>query len=629
MHKPIALLSTPWPLFNRPSIQLGALKSYIRKSISHCVVDAYHTYFKVAEDIGYDLYKQISERTWLSESLYAAILYPERKERIEQLWRKQTSRFPLLRLTDFHELCRRLKQITDQFIDGEDWDRYFLLGFSICFGQLTSSIYFIRQIKRRTSSAKVVVGGSHCAGKMGESLLNVFQEIDYIIQGEGERPLVHLIRSLEAYPEQKGLLVIPGLLSRGERHSEIELSQVRHLDELPIPDYTEYFGLLRSLNTAKQFLPKIPMEISRGCWWRKSTTKKAISGCAFCNLNIQWRGYRSKSHHKVAAELDSLTDRFQVLSISFVDNLLPRKDLKVLFKGLGALGKDFRFFGELRALAPPDVLAAMGDAGMGEVQVGIEALSTSLLRRLNKGTSAIDNVEIMKHCETLGLPDLTGNLILNFPTSDEADVSETLSALEFVYPFRPLKPVPFSLGYGSPVYKNPKFYGLSRVRNHPFYAYLFPAKILSGLTLMTQTYQGGARRQNQLWKPVKEKLDEWSRNYLELHRAPGCDPILSYRDGRRFLIIRERRPGTQTMTHRLVGTSRKIYLFCQTQRSLRELLSRFPGFGEDKILSFLKMMVEKRLVFREQNHFIGLAVPANPSDKVPESLPSGSYPSKG
>ena len=221
----------------------------------------------------------------------------------------------------------------------------------------------------------------------------------------------------------------------------------------------------------------------------------------------------------------------------------------------------------------------------------------------------MDNMEIMKNCESQKLPDLTGNLILNFPSSDEQDTAETIRNLEFALPFKPLKGIPFWLGYGSPVWQMPSAYGIKRVGNHPFYRHLFPPEVLCNLNLIVQGYQGGVRRQLRLWNPVKKKLKEWKDGYYRLHEAPASGPILSYRDGGDFMIIRQRLDKRNDMTHRLKDTSRKIYLFCETQRSLPEILSRFPGFSEDKIKPFLRMMVHKRLMFEEKDRYLSLAVP--------------------
>ncbi len=607
--KSIVLLSTPWPLFNRPSVQIGSLKAFVRHDQPEIGVDAKHIYLSVAEGIGYDLYGHISDRTWLAESPYAALLYPNRLSKVERFWKKRTAGVPVAEECDLGELCSRLKRISFRALDSEDWNRYMLAGFSICFGQLTSSLFFIREIKKLAPTLKIVVGGSACAGDLGVRLLHSFPEINFVIQGEGELPLARLVKSLIDNKEDSRDLFFPGLISSHKAPKDQTTSQVPNLDDLPIPEYEDYFNQLQSLGPEKKFLPRVPMEISRGCWWRKSIVTKGPSGCAFCNLNLQWQGYRAKSHKRAIAELDGLTHKHRILSVSFMDNLLPSKGLKALFEGIARLKKDFRLFTEIRATTTRDVLAAMGAAGMREVQVGVESLSTGLLYKLNKGTTTMDNMEIMKNCETPGLPNLTGNLILQFPSSDEQDVAETLSNLEFAMPFRPLKGIPFWLGYGSPVWQMPDAYGIKRLKNHPYYRHLFPKEIPGDLKFIIQGYQGGIRYQRRLWRPVREKIEEWRKNYFRLHELENSGPILSYQDGRDFMIIRQRRYKNHDMTHRLVNTSRKIYLFCQTQRSMQEICARFPGFGEDRVGPFLRMMAEKRLMFNEKDRYLSLAVP--------------------
>lgn len=606
MIRKVALLSTPWPLFNRPSIQLGTLKAYLQRELPELKVDAHHCYLAVAEAVGYDLYKVISERSWLSEACYAALLYPEREEVVQSFWKTQAR--DLNPNPNFKNLCRSLKEGSERVLRSVPWSSYPLIGFSICYGQLTSSLYFIKRIKKVSPHSRIVVGGSSCAGRMGESLLGVFPEIDFVVNGEGEIPLLRLVKSLSMSRRNQTDPSVPGLLTRSAGSAE-GFSQVARLDDLPSPDYTDYFESLKSLSGAERFLPKLPIEMSRGCWWVKSTIHRQAKGCAFCNLNLQWKGYRSKSLLKVVQEIDSLTDRYELLSVSFMDNLLPPKNLQSLFENLARLGKDFRIFAEIRATTSLDELLAMGAAGVAEVQVGIEALSTRLLGKLNKGTTAIQNMEIMKNCEGRNTPNLTSNLITHFPGSDEKDVEETLTTLQFTVPFRPLKATPFWLGYGSPVFSHAEAFGIRKVFNHPSYAYLFPRETLFRLHLMLQGYEGTIKKQQRLWAKVDGALNTWRTAYDDLHSPSNSDPILSYQDGGTFLIIRERRPAADDMTHRLRGSSRQIYLFCEKNRSLSEIAGRFPGFGQEKILPFLNLMVDKKLMFREGERFLSLAVP--------------------
>jgi hypothetical protein len=81
------------------------------------------------------------------------------------------------------------------------------------------------------------------------------------------------------------------------------------------------------------------------------------------------------------------------------------------------------------------------------------------------------------------------------------------------------------------------------------------------------------------------------------------------RDGDGFLIVRQRLLEEPTMTHRLEGASREVYLFCERARSLARISARFPGLGEDRLRGFLRMMVDKRLMFREGERYLSLAVP--------------------
>jgi len=252
---------------------------------------------------------------------------------------------------------------------------------------------------------------------------------------------------------------------------------------------------------------------------------------------------------------------------------------------------------------------------MREVQIGIEALSSRLLKKLHKGTSAIQNLEIMKNCEALGIRNIS-NLILQFPGSNEQDVAETLRTLEFALPFYPLKAVNFWLGLESPVWQYPKKFGIQAMYNHPNWSLLFPEDICRNLPLMIQAYRGDLTYQKKIWKPVKKKISDWHKQYTETQRGSSDTPILSFRDGRDFMIIRQKRFRTEPAVHRLVGVSRDIYLFCRKHRSIKAIFSAFSGISDDTILKFLQMMVDKKLMFAEKNRYLSLASAVTQKSKL-------------
>ena len=207
----LILISTPWPLYSRPSIQLGTLKAYLKSQVPDLKVQAHHFYLKLAETIDYPIYQTMSERTWLSETIYAALLFPERLKQIEKVYHKEAVGNPEARSMDFATLISRVSEVSDAFINGIDWTAFGLAGFSICFCQLTSTLYFIKRIKQRCADLPIVVGGSMFAGESIQNLFEMFPEIDFVINGEGELPLTQLVHFLKNSAPYKSTPLIPGI----------------------------------------------------------------------------------------------------------------------------------------------------------------------------------------------------------------------------------------------------------------------------------------------------------------------------------------------------------------------------------------------------------------------------------
>ena len=606
----VALVSVPWPLYNRPSIQLGTLKAYLKSRYPKLEVQAHHLYLKLAQVIGYETYNAISKRTWLAESIYGALLFPKRKDKIKKMFQREAKRYAMLGNVDFEALVTQIQDASKNLFQSVDWHRCDLVGFSISQCQLTATLFYIKCLKKAFPLLPIAVGGPMFSGNHAAGLLKNFPEVDMVINGEGEGPLAQIISLLGASEGRPDNLSIPGVVTKKNMGSTkpVGFDQLDHLRRLPPPDYDDYFSILKTSTPDHTFFPTLPLEISRGCWWRSKTPSSANNkGCAFCNLTLQWKGYRSKGVSQVVSEVDRLTSKYQTLSVAFTDNLLPARESKKIFMELAKLKKDLRLFGEIRATTSRPVLEAMKDAGTAEVQIGIEALSTSLLKKINKGTTAIQNLQIMKQCEELGISNIS-NLLVHVPSSGIEEVNETLRALDFALPFRPLKCVDFWLGLGSPIWQQAQSFGLKAIANHRNYGVLFPSHIFRSMPLMIQSYRGNLGFQRKAWRPVKSQVQTWKKFYFESRQHALDVPLLSFRDGREFLIIRQKRPGKAPLTHRLVATSRDIYLFCSTQRSFQRITSHFPKTSPDKIRSFLKMMVDKRLMFEEKDRYLSLAV---------------------
>jgi ribosomal peptide maturation radical SAM protein 1 len=603
--RPLMLIAAPWALFNRPSIQVASLKAFVQERFPQLPVQAAHLHLETATHLGYRLYQKVSEKSWVAEAVAASLLYPENSGEIEGLFLRESAGSRELRDVGLAGLATGLDTVIDRFLDSVPWSRFGLVGFSVSLCQTTSSLLLISRLKARHPSLPVVVGGSTFAGEHPETLSRIFPGINHLVRGEGENALAELVAH---YCQQEVVQATPKFSPSGA---------IVDLDTLPVPDFGEYFQFLKTLPESRRFFPLLPLEMSRGCRWQArydhqgGSENSGRGACAFCNLNLQWQGYRHKTAAKVATEISLLTKRHQVLSLAFMDNLLPPKEGDRLMQLLGGDGKDLQIFAEIRADTTADRLHTMYRAGVRSLQVGIEALSTSLLEKMGKGTSVMDNIEMMRHCEALAIPH-GGNLLLRFPGSDEDDVAQTLANLRRVWMFRPLLAVHFWLGLHSPVHDHPTTYGITPTGSHRHWKILLGKRLAGQLQLLIQGYRGQQRNQQRLWAPVATALKAWQQSYSALRGAGSVrnrSPILGYQDGGDFLILIERKMSGNHLTHRLPSTSRRIYLYCRTSRSRVQLQTAFAGVSSDRLDGFLAMMVDKGLMFEENKRYLSLAVP--------------------
>ncbi len=552
----------PWAIFNRPSIQLGALKAYLEtdKTIT---ADTFHPYLKVAKDIGIESYRSISKSIWAGEALYSPLVFPTQRAGAEKFFQQTVSNYQKPRL-DYQKLSERIELTMEHWFNSIDFSSYNLVGLSICFSQMFPSLFAAKKIKKAHPDVPIVFGGSTFGGKVGSSLLTQFPEIDYVIEGEGETSLMDLCH----YLAKKKAKLPQQILTRGSHYCQTDQTNLKDINLLPLPDYSDYFKELELHFPGQPFLPVLPVEFSRGCWWNK---------CSFCNLNNQWKGYRNKSGTRIYNELTHLSDMHRSLDFAFTDNALPPKQTDILFHKLSENPRDLSIFAEIRAISHPNKILAYRRGGLSRVQVGIESFSNSLLKKLAKGTDVINNVATMKYCSQYGIL-LEGNLITEFPGSTQQEVEETLKCLDFVLPFNPLSPAAFFLGMGSPIEQNPKKFGIKSTTHHYHYRNLFPKKYLTQLDLPIKTYRGDRVIQRQQWKPVVTKMKEWKS--FHKNRNNQEYPALSYRDGGTFLIIRQELLHGDALLHRLSGRSRDLYLYCEKIRTLENIQDHFPSIPQ-------------------------------------------------
>ncbi len=132
-------------------------------------------------------------------------------------------------------------------------------------------------------------------------------------------------------------------------------------------------------------------------------------------------------------------------------------------------------FYEVKADLNEEEIAVLAKSGVTQIQPGIEALATSTLKLMKKGTTVFQNLKLLKLCSLYGVQP-HWNLLLGFPGESEETYRkyvEMLPLLTHLHPPSGAYPVRFDRF--SPYYYQAESYGLD-LRPLDFYALIYPFK---------------------------------------------------------------------------------------------------------------------------------------------------------
>lgn len=597
------LVALPWAVFDRPSAALGALSAFLETHRPKLEVIQRHEYVTVAAELGFPSYDAIAHQAYaVGEILYCPLIYPELTDSVREYFVNSGEEllgkdFPktLECLTWDQAFYKIISCLTEQLqqtalsVSGAN-----VVAMTTCFGQLFANIALSRLIKQMDSRVVVILGGSTVSSEVGKSILEEYASIDLIVQGEGEKPLLSCLDALMQDRPPSG----PGIVSRKihkEKATCGEFSELGDLDELPIPGFHAYVE--KASTYGIDWI--LPIEGSRGCWWdRRAQTENPKSACYFCNLNVQWGRYREKTVSRIVSELEQQSEEYNNTRIFFLDNIIRAQGVSELAAGIEGLRCDFDIFYEARANLKPHELMDMWFAGLRCVQFGIEGLSTSFLQRVGKGTSLLQNLQVMKICFELGIVN-GANLIIDFPTSTQQEVDDTVRNIHrFAMHLEPCNVQHFHLGRGSTTFTLAEKFGITNLRNSDIFKAGIPKEVWDRIKLLDLSFSLGKDAVS--WLPVQEAVSTWKDKFQ------GFDsPLLYYRQGGGYLKIFDYRT-EDPKSIILEGIQADIYLYACQIRSLRDITNYVDV--ENKVAKeVLSVLVEENLMVQEGNKYLSLA----------------------
>ena len=492
-----------------------------------------------------------------------------------------------------------------------------VVGFTSMSGQHAASLALAARVKAALPGAYVVFGGPNCRGPMGAELLRSFPFVDAVADGESEDVLPALVRRRLTGEAVGGILGLHVRDATGDGDGKRvepagqEAAPVA-LDRLPWPDFEDYFARLAGGRLNGTFVPRLPFETSRGCWWG------AKSRCSFCGQASKDMAFRVKSSERALRELEALTERHPSCPVFVTDEIVPPTHLEDFFPALRTRIPDVEIvYLQARPTLGRRELRTLTESGVRRLEVGIESLSTQVLALMCKGTTALRCVQFLKWARELRL-DVVWNLLWGLPGEEPGEYERMAALVPLLAHLQPPHTVgAFRLDRFSPMFEDPTRFGLTDVRPYPAYGYVYdlPPEALARLSYSFRFSYRLPRRVSDYTAPLAAAVARWKEEFKR--------SSLTFVDQGDRLALVDHRPGfdREEMTV-LDGEHRALYLACdgvQSDHALAALLSHETGraVGVDEVASLLEPLVDDGLMLREGRSYLALGLPAGTLVETP------------
>ncbi len=609
----VALVNMPWGALERPALGISLLKAGLVAKGIDCEVRYLNMRF--ADLIGERQCRQITHElphiAFVGEWLFTEALYgpdPVRDAQfVEQILRRDW-RLADQRIAELFVVRSKIEEFLAEALDTHDWAGVDLVGFTSTFEQNMASLALAHRLKARHPRMRIAFGGANWESAMGEELHRAFPAVDFAMSGEADISFPMLVQALQARPRDQARLLaaIPGLVwrDRGRSIANGSGAPVKPMDELPIPDFSDYFHARERSPAAVQVAPVLLFETSRGCWWG------AKSHCTFCGLNGHTMAYRSKSAHRVLDELGALIAKWPCPTLEAVDNILDMKYFDTVLPALEKMTLPGPIFYEVKANMKRHHVAALQRAQVLRIQPGIESLSDHVLKLMRKGTTGLRNVQLLKWCREYRIA-VDWNLLYGFPGETDADYEAIMAMLPRIRHLQlPGACGPIRLDRFSPYFQQPEQFGIRDVRPMPVYRLLYPIKGLRHDRIAYYfhfDYAPAARASPAAHAAVR--LAETLRECAD----EGSLCALPHRDG--GLHLADTRVQAKTAALKLSAFERCVVMRIDEVSSVGQVIESleqaFPTkrFAEAGVRAFLDELVELDMALTDGNdNYLGLAL---------------------
>ncbi|MEK7954220.1 radical SAM protein [Luteolibacter soli] len=577
----VLVAALPWNLADMMSVQVAALKSFLTSK----GIDALGRHYYLGTDRFFsDEEIDLIHSRFLGDHLYGMLLFPECSEAIgARIYEKSGGKM------DPRSCLERIRAFTESVADDIVALGPALVGFTTTHMQYLGSIATAKAVRERMPDTKFVLGGLALHGEPARNTLALFPWIDFIVVGEGESALWRLSqhirgdRPIEEVPQV--IYQVNGIIQENP-----SIESIGDIDDLPFPDYSDYFVQLKA--RSRSITPRATVEMVRGCRWGR---------CSFCIEGLPTRGgFRTKTPTRVVKEIQRYVEDYQILD--FVTSDPDVAFNAPIFEEISNLGYDLSFMVELSGLVRVPQFDVMIAAGVQTVQIGIESFSPGLLKSFNKGVSLAKYVELLRYCAERGIK-LVYNNIYRSPFEVQQNLEESVENMRRLMYFQPPRLSEFRVSVGSAIMNDYQKYGIKRLL--PSDEVIgYPDEIAARVGMLISFNAGfGFERadgvQDPDHGPYLELLEEWRSMWL-------LKPRRRARRGLNFVRI-DHQIGNECYQVEISNALEiSLFEFCQKLRSRRELRSKFSDVAPEELDAAIERLWDRHLLFRTAEECIAL-----------------------
>jgi ribosomal peptide maturation radical SAM protein 1 len=309
----------------------------------------------------------------------------------------------------------------------------------------------------------------------------------------------------------------------------------------------------------------------------------------------------------VLDELAAQARRYRSFRFEAVDNILEMTYLKELFPKIIESGADYEIFYEVKANLTRAQLKLLAQAGVTHLQPGLESLSSNVLRLMDKGVRASQNVNLLRWTRYYGI-DAKWNLLWGIPGETERDYAEQAAVVPHLAHLRPPESADTVwLERFSPLFTQQDRFPMRHRTPERSYRYVYPDTV--DLDRMAYFFEYEAERAlpEDTYTELRKAVADWTAAWKTEH-----PPSLTYWSAPGYLQIYDGRNPDREGTYTFHGTLAAIYLACSDRPTTASAVRN--KLGEDipveSIEEAFAEFQQRGLMFLDDSLALALALPA-------------------